>query len=102
MEAKVFALSFVGFLGISWLFAITILFEQLKQRSIKSWPFLVAAAIGLIGYYLYLDTILIDAKDEVWNQLILFFIATHLFAAFAPFVVSKQMDQFWEYFYFYY
>jgi hypothetical protein len=97
LEAKVFSLAFVGFLGISWMYAITVFFEQLKEKAIASWPFMIAAAIGLIGYYLYLDTILIDARDEVWYQLFLFFLITHLFAAFAPFVISRSVDQFWEY-----
>lgn len=96
-EANVFALAFIGFLGISWFFSITVLLEQLKSKSIISWPFQIAAAISIIGYYLYLNTILIEAEIEVWYQLALFFLATHLFAAYAPFIISDKVDQFWEY-----
>ncbi len=97
LEAKVFALSFVGFLGISWFFSITVFLEQLETKAVTGWPFQGAAAIALIGYYFYLNNILIDAEFEVWYQLFLFFLATHLFAAFAPFLVSNRIDQFWEY-----
>jgi len=97
LEAKVFALSFVGFLGISWLFAFTILLEQFKIKIPLKWGSIVIAALILVGYYFYIDSILIDARYEVWYQLALFFLATHLFAAFAPFVNSINRDQFWEY-----
>ncbi len=97
MEARIFALCFVGFLGISWLYAISVFLEQLKTGSVIKWGSLFAAALGLIGYYLYLDSILFEAKGEIWYQLVLFYLGTHLFAAFAPFVTSKNTDQFWEY-----
>lgn len=83
-EANVFALAFIGFLGISWFFSITVLLEQLKSKSIISWPFQIAAAISIIGYYLYLNTILIEAEIEVWYQLALFFFSNAFICCIRP------------------
>lgn len=97
LEGQVIALCFVGFLGISLSYATTIIGEEFLKSEIQKIALNSAIIIFLAGYYLYLDTYLMDASNDAWYQLFLFFLASHLLAAFAPFLKTGSIDQFWEY-----
>lgn len=97
LEGKMIALCFVGFLGISLMYSVTVLTEQISISEGIRWGVFAALTIGLAGYYFYLDTLLMEAPAQVWFQIVLFYLASHLFAAFAPFIHTDKVNQFWEY-----
>lgn len=97
MEARMVSISFVSFLGISWFYGITVFLEQqARPIAVKIGTHLLAVAILLL-YYFYLGTNLMSGPNEMWYQLALFFLLSHLIAAFAPFFGSQSVDSFWEY-----
>ncbi len=93
----VFKLMFVGFLGISWMFACAVFAEQQKWSKPMRLGFNLTAGILLIIYFYVLREDLTEGSYYIWYRMAMLFVITHLFAAFAPFVSSGSVDQFWEY-----
>ena len=87
----------VGGLGISLLFSLAIFTEQ------TSWNKLIKLGVEASGFLLLVIYFFVMGKDvehhphQVWYQFALFGLVTHLFAACAPFLLSGNTDQFWEY-----
>lgn len=94
---QVFKLIFVGFLGISWMYASAVFTEQQAWSTLVRVAFKITALILLIIYYSILRDDLTDGAYLDWYRLAMLFVITHLFAAFAPFVKTASVDQFWEY-----
>ncbi len=94
---RILALAFVSALGVSFQMGLTTFLEQ------RNWSLIVKYTIRFFGlgllvlYWVLLGDRLIEGPYEVWYRYFLFFLAAHLFVAFAPFIESGKVDQFWEY-----
>jgi hypothetical protein len=83
-------------IGVSLSFA----FAMMAERKILKIPSVVAQSIALVLLGIYLFILPADFKyfNHFWLiQLALFFLASHLFVAFAPFSKSLNINGFWQY-----
>ncbi len=94
---QIFKMMFVGFLGISWMYASTIFAEQQPWSNLVRVLFTLTSLIVLIVYFAVLKDDLTDGAYLDWYRLAMLFVISHLFAAFAPFISIGSEDQFWEY-----
>ncbi|MFV1885328.1 MAG: DUF4153 domain-containing protein [Balneola sp.] len=94
---EVFAIAFVSGLGISFLFGLATFLEQKSWAKSAKYGIQIVGLALLIIYWLALGDKLMDGPYEIWYRFFLFTIASHLFVAFAPFIGSENVDQFWEY-----
>jgi hypothetical protein len=88
---------FVSALGISWMFAIATFTEQKSWKTAAKWGVRASGMILLLLYFFLLGDNLSEGPYASWYRLGLFLIASHLLVAFAPFIGSFKLDQFWEY-----
>lgn len=83
-------------IGVSLSFA----FAMMAERKILKIPSVVAQSMALVllGIYLFLLPADFRYFNHFWlMQLALFFLASHLLVAFAPFVKSLNINGFWQY-----
>ncbi|MBO6794603.1 MAG: DUF4153 domain-containing protein [Balneolaceae bacterium] len=94
---EVFKLMFVGFLGISWMYACRVFAEQQNWARPTRLAFKSTAFLMLFIYFFVLRDDLTVGPYDVWYRMAMLFVITHLFAAFSPFISTGSVDQFWEY-----
>ncbi|MBO6535479.1 MAG: DUF4153 domain-containing protein [Balneolaceae bacterium] len=94
---QIFKMMFVGFLGISWMYASTTFAEQQTWSTLIRTLFNLTSLIVLIIYYALLKDDLTEGAYLDWYRLVMLFLIAHLFAAYAPFISAGSVDQFWEY-----
>lgn len=85
-------------LGLSLFFSIHISLERMKVPRWQKWLIVLAGFIFLCGIYftLPLKNDAIGSKPA-YLRLFVFFVCTHLLAAFIPFINNKNLNGFWQY-----
>ncbi len=90
-------LIFICILGISLLFSLATFLEQVEWKAYWKLGVNILGIILLVAYYFLLGDRWEEGPAEVWYRYALFFLASHLFVAFAPFLSKGKLDSFWEY-----
>lgn len=93
----VLALAFCSGLGISFLFGVATFLEQKSWNAVAKYGIQFTGLVLIALYWILLGDQLMEGPHEVWYRFFLFVLASHLFVAFAPFLTSGNVDQFWEY-----
>ncbi len=94
---RILALAFCSGLGISFLFGLATFLEQKNWNAVAKYGIQFTGLILLVLYWILLGDTMMEGPSEVWYRFFLFALASHLFVAFAPFLNSGDVDQFWEY-----
>lgn len=87
----------ISALGVSLLFGIDTLCEEFRIELLKKYGFRVFGLILLLIYFVLVGDGFENGPGKIWIQYLLFALATHLFASFAPFFVDGKVDEFWEF-----
>ncbi|MBO6523314.1 MAG: DUF4153 domain-containing protein [Balneolaceae bacterium] len=93
----ILALAFCSGLGISFLFGLATFLEQKNWSAIAKYGIQFSGLLLMALYWILLGDKMMEGPSEVWYRFFLFALASHLFVAFAPFLNSGNVDQFWEY-----
>ncbi|MEQ9263716.1 MAG: DUF4153 domain-containing protein [Balneolaceae bacterium] len=87
----------ISALGVSLLFGIDTLSEELSIDLPKKYGLRIFGLILLVLYFVLVGDGFENGPGKIWIQYLLFALATHLFASFAPFLVDGKVDEFWEF-----
>ncbi len=94
---RILAMAFCSGLGISFLFGVATFLEQKNWSAVAKYGVQFTGLVLIAIYWMVLGDQMIEGPHEVWYQFFLFALVSHLFVAFAPFLSSDKLDQFWEY-----
>ncbi|MCS6820760.1 MAG: DUF4153 domain-containing protein [Microscillaceae bacterium] len=94
-DQKLLSAFFCSLLGISWLYSLTILAERYLEQKSRQWLLPLVGAVLLLAYYFSLPKSLDNLESVL--RMILFFLFSHLFAAFAPYLRHNEPNGFWQY-----
>ena len=83
-----------AFLGLSIMLSAAILTEHYKIPGGKIGLRVVVLAL-LAAYYFYLPAQ--ELHETYWIRFVLFFLASHLFVSFSPFLIKSELFGFWEF-----
>ncbi|MFN1834305.1 DUF4153 domain-containing protein [Balneola sp. MJW-20] len=89
-------LSFTCSLGIPLLTGLKVLSESWSLDTTRSWLLRSGGVILLLLYYFTLSDNITEEPYLQLSRFFLYFIALHLFVAFAPFTRNKNVDEFWN------
>lgn len=87
----------ISALGVSLLFGIDTLSEELRIDLPKKYGLRIFGLILLVLYFVLVGDGFENGPGKIWIQYLLFALATHLFASFAPFITLGKIDEFWEF-----
>jgi hypothetical protein len=90
-------LGLISMLGISFFLAIQTLAEHLEWGSSKKMIAKFTGVTLLILYYFIPGLFVTDGANEVFYRYFLIVLISHLFVAFAPFIVNPDVKEFWGY-----
>lgn len=87
----------ISALGVSLLFGIDTLCEELRIELPKKYGVRIFGLILLALYFILVGDGFENGPGKIWIQYLLFALVTHLFASFAPFITLRKVDEFWEF-----
>lgn len=94
---KVENLAPVAALGVSLFFVLTVLAEKRNWSRTLALLTQGAGVLALVGYYFTLPNTGISESEAHAMRFLLFAIALHSFAAFAPYFTKGELNGFWQY-----
>lgn len=87
----------ISFLGISVFFAIDVFSERSGISMQKKVIARLCGVVLLVGYFILIGDRFADGPAQIRVQYALIALSTHLLVAFAPFIYSGSVDEFWEF-----
>ncbi|MDZ7808342.1 MAG: DUF4153 domain-containing protein [Gracilimonas sp.] len=87
----------ISALSISLFLAVTVFSESRKWERLKLQITRAATVLLLAVYYWFLPEDFEPSGSEVFYRYLLFFLASHLFVSFAPYLGDKSVKDFWAY-----